>query len=108
MIIAGKPFARGLGSHANARITYELAGGNFKTFRCQVGRDEHAMNGVVIFQVWLDDKKVFDSGPMSAATPAKPVEINLQGASILELRALDAGDSIAGDHANWADAQLLR
>jgi len=108
MIIAGKPFARGIGSHANGRITYELAGGNFKTFRCQVGRDEHAGDGLVIFQVWVDGKKVFDSGPMSKAAPAKPVEVSLEGAAVLELRALDGGDSISGDHANWADAQLLR
>jgi len=108
MIVAGKAFARGIGSHANGRISYELAGGNFKTFRCQVGRDEHAGDGLVIFQVWVDGKKVFDSGPMSKATPAKPVEINLQGAALLELRALDGGDSISGDHANWADAQLVR
>jgi hypothetical protein len=108
MTIAGKAFARGLGSHANGHITYELAGGNFKSFRCQVGRDEHAGDGLVIFQVWVDGKKVFDSGPMSKATPAKPVEINLQGAALLELRALDGGDGISGDHANWADAQLVR
>jgi hypothetical protein len=108
MIVAGKKFARGLGSHANGRIAYELSGGNFRTFRCQVGRDEHAGDGLVVFQVWLDGKKAFDSGPMTKATPARPVEVDVRGASLLELRALDGGDGISGDHANWAEAQLVR
>jgi len=108
MIVAGKKFGRGLGAHANGRIAYDLTGGNFNTFRCQVGRDGHAGDGIVVFQVWLDDKKAFDSGPMTKATPPKPVEIDLRGAGLLELRALDGGDGISGDHANWAEAQLVR
>jgi hypothetical protein len=108
MIVAGKKFTRGLGSHANGRILYELAGAGFNTFRCQVGRDEHADNGTIVLQVWADGKKLFDSGPMTKATPAKPVEVNVTGASTLELRALDGGDGISGDHANWAEAQLVR
>jgi hypothetical protein len=108
MIVAGKKLARGLGSHANGRILYELAGAGFKTFRCQVGRDEHAGDGIVVLQVWADGKKLFDSGPMTKAVPAKPFEVNVAGAATLELRALDGGDGISGDHANWAEAQLLR
>lgn len=108
MIVAGQKLARGLGAHANGRIVYELAGAGFKTFRCQVGRDEHAGDGKVVFQVWADGKKLFDSGPMTKATPPKPVEVNVSGASTLELRSLDGGDGISGDHANWAEAQLAR
>jgi len=108
MIVAGKKFARGLGAHANGRIIYELAGAGFKTFRCQVGRDEHAGDGIVVFQVGADNKTLFDSGPMTKATPAKAVEVSVSGASTLELRSLDGGDGISGDHANWAEAQLAR
>jgi len=89
-------------------IVYDLRGGNFKTFRCQVGRDEHAQDGRMSFEVWLDGKKVFDSGPMTKVSTAKQVEVAVQGAGVLELRSLDGGDGIAGDHADWADAQLLR
>ncbi|MCR4411838.1 MAG: NPCBM/NEW2 domain-containing protein [Thermoguttaceae bacterium] len=108
MIVAGAKFARGLGAHANARLVYDLAGGRFKTFRCRVGRDEHAQDGVVAFQVLVDGKKVFDSGPMTKATPARPVEVNVAGAQTLELLSLDGGDGITGDHADWAEAQLIR
>jgi hypothetical protein len=108
MIVAGTKFARGLGAHANGRIVYDLSGAQFSTFRCRVGRDEHAGDGIVVFQVWADGKKLFDSGPMTKAVPAKPVEVNVTGASTLELRATDGGDGISGDHANWAEAQLAR
>jgi len=108
MIVAGRKFARGLGAHANGRILYELSGAAFKTFRSWVGRDEHAGDGIVVFQVWVDGQKRFDSGPMTKATPARPVEVKVAGAATLELRALDGGDGISGDHANWAEAQLAR
>ncbi len=108
MIIAGKTFGRGVGTHANGRAVFDLTGGGFKTFRCQVGRDEHAGDGRVVFEVWVDGKKAFNSGPMQKTTPAKAVEVNIQGAATLELRALDGGDGISGDHANWAEAQLVR
>jgi len=108
MVVAARKFTRGLGTHANSRLVYELSGGKFKRFRCLVGRDEHAMEGKVVFQVWLDGKKVFDSGPMGKTTAAKPVDIDVRGADVLELRTLDGGDGIGGDHGNWANAELVR
>ncbi len=108
MIVAGRTFTRGLGTHANSRLVYELSGGKFKRFRCLVGRDEHAMEGNVVFQVWLDGRKAFDSGPMGKTTPAKPVEVDVSRSAVLELRTLDGGDDIGGDHGDWANAELLR
>lgn len=108
MLIAGQPQRRGLGTHANSRIVYDLGGGGFKKFRALVGRDQHAGDGKIAFQVWLDGQSRFDSGPMTNATPGKSVEVDVAGAAVLELRTLDGGDGISGDHGNWADAQLLR
>ena len=108
MIVAGRKFTRGLGTHANGRLAYELSGGRFKTFRCLVGRDEHSGDGRIVFQVWLDGKRAFDSGPMTKAIPAKPVELDISSARLLELRTLDGGDGISGDHGNWAEATLVR
>jgi hypothetical protein len=45
---------------------------------------------------------------MTKTDVAKAVEIKVEGAAALELRSLDGGDGISGDHADWADAQLLR
>jgi len=108
MIVAGRSFKRGLGTHANGRLAYDLAGGRFKAFRCLVGRDQHAGDGRIVFQVFVDGAKRFDSGPMTKAVAAKPVEVDVSGAKSLELRTLDGGDGISGDHGNWADATLER
>jgi len=108
MIVAGRKFARGLGTHANSRIVYDLSGGKFRTFRCLVGRDQHAQDGRIVFQVRLDGKKVFDSGAMTRASAAKRIEIDISAGRALELLTLDGGDGIAGDHGNWAEAQLTR
>jgi len=108
MIIAGRKFARGLGTHAESRIVYYLTGGRFRSFRCLVGRDEHAQEGTIVFQVKLDGKKLFDSGPMTKASAAKQVEVDVSRGTTLELLTLDGGDGISGDHGDWAEAQLLR
>ncbi|HUT37514.1 MAG TPA: NPCBM/NEW2 domain-containing protein [Planctomycetota bacterium] len=108
MTVAGRKFARGLGTHAESRIVYDLSGGKFKSFRCLVGRDEHAQDGAIVFQVKLDGRKLFDSGPMTKATAAKAVEVAVSGGTTLELLTLDGGDGIGGDHGDWAEAQLLR
>jgi hypothetical protein len=108
MIIAGRKFTRGLGTHANGRLVYQISNRGFKKFKALVGRDEHAGDGRVIFQVWLDGKKLFDSGAMMKTTPAKSVEVDVGGGKTLELRAVDGGDGISGDHANWAEARLQK
>ena len=108
MTIAGKEFDRGLGTHAPGHIVYDLPAGQFKRFRCLVGRDEHAMEGTIVFQAKLDGKVLFDSGPMTKASAAKQVEVDVSGGTTLELLTLDGGDGVSGDHGDWAEAQLLR
>lgn len=108
MLVAGQSFARGLGTHANSRIVYDVSGAGFKTFRAVVGRDGHAGDGRIVFEVWLDGQRRFDSGPMTNESAAKPVAVDVTDGKLLELRTLDGGDGISGDHGNWADAQLAR
>jgi hypothetical protein len=108
MVIAGGKFTRGLGTHANGRLVYRIGGQGFKKFKARVGRDEHAGDGRIIFQVWLDGRKLFDSGAMTKTTAAKSVDVDVTGGKTLELRALDGGDGLSGDHANWAEAQLQK
>jgi alpha-galactosidase len=56
----------------------------------------------------VDGKKAFESGPMDRTMAAKPVEVDVSGAKVLELRALDGGDGITSDHADWANARLVK
>ncbi len=108
MTIAGKKFRRGLGTHANGKLVFNLPEGRFKRFRCLVGHDEEAPTGVIAFEVWVDGKKAFESGSMDRTAAAKSVDIDVEGAKVLELRTLDGGDGITCDHADWADARLIR
>ena len=108
MTIAGRRFSRGLGTHANGKLVFNLPEGRFSKFLCLVGHDEATLTGSVAFEVWVDGKKAFDSGPMDRTMAAKPVEVDVSGAKVLELRTLDGGDGVTSDHADWADARLVK
>jgi hypothetical protein len=103
--IGGKTYERGLGTHAFSTIIYDVSG--YARFTADVGVDaEKGGAGTVGFEVWVDGKKVFDSGVMRGTDPAKHVEISLTGATTLKLFVNDGGDGINCDHADWADARL--
>jgi hypothetical protein len=106
MTIAGRRFRRGLGTHADSRIVYEL-GGRYRRFQSCVGADG-ASNATIIFEVWADGTKRWESGLMNKQSPARLVDLDLSGAKTLELVVGHGGDDITSDHANWADAKLLR
>jgi len=106
LTIAGKVFARGVGTHATSTLWVQLDGGT-ERFTANVGVDDAAAGpGTVIFRVLADGRRVFDSGVMKTGTPPKAVNLDLRGRKLLLLQVLDAGDGIAFDHANWADARF--
>ncbi|MGH9411914.1 MAG: NPCBM/NEW2 domain-containing protein, partial [Vicinamibacterales bacterium] len=63
--------------------------------------------GSVIFGVWLDGKKAFDSGIIRVGDAPKPVSIDVSGAKQLVLAVADANDGTAGDLADWAGAAII-
>jgi hypothetical protein len=107
--IAGKTFDTGLGTHAPSEIIYNL-NGSFTSLAASVGVDDEVagLPASVVFQVFGDGKKLFDSGVMRAKDPAKPVEVKLDGVSQLKLVVTDAGDGNNSDHADWAGAVLTQ
>jgi alpha-galactosidase len=66
-----------------------------------------APQGSVIFGVWVDGKKVFDSGVMHRGDAPKPVSVDLAGVKRLVLAVADANDGTAGDNADWAGAAII-
>jgi len=62
----------------------------------------------IIFQVWADGVKLYDSGIMTWTTAARPVDVNVTGKQELRLIVTDAGDNFWYDHADWANARLIR
>jgi hypothetical protein len=105
--IRGTRFAKGLGAHAVSDVSYNL-GGSCTNFTATVGiDDEVAPRGSVIFQVWTDGVKVFDSGVKTAASAATGVSVDLTGKSSLRLAIADDGDGLGYDHGDWADARIV-
>ncbi|MDK0914301.1 NPCBM/NEW2 domain-containing protein [Clostridium perfringens] len=101
---------KGLGTHATSTIVYDLSEGNYKFFEAYVGVDREMRNSDVSslsFEVYVDGKKVFDSGVMNSETSRKHVLIPVVGVSELKLVAKDGENGNGGDHADWADAKLL-
>ena len=106
--IRDKEYARGLGHHAPGEIVVDL-NGEYETFEAEVGVQwQGGQVGSVVFQVYVDGRKRFDSGVMRETDTPKPVRVSVRGASELRLVATDAGDGITCDCANWAEARLVR
>ena len=102
MMIAGKRYFRGLGTHAPARIVYRLDG-KYHRFQSWVGADGNT-NPTVTCEVWIDGAKKWESGLITRTTPAQWIDLDVTGAQKLELVVGDAGNLMA-DHTDWADAQ---
>ena len=77
-------------------------------FASMVGIDTAVPSGrgSVIFGVWVDGKKVADSGVLRGGEAPKLLSADLSGARKLTLAVIDANDGTGGDTANWGGALL--
>jgi alpha-galactosidase len=106
MTIGGRRFVRGLGTHAPSKIVYALDG-KYRRFQAWAGADD-ATSPTVTFEVVADGTKLWESGLVRRGDAAKRVDLDVTGAKTLELIVGDGGNGITSDHADWADARLLR
>ncbi|MEA2735812.1 MAG: hypothetical protein QOE14_2263, partial [Humisphaera sp.] len=114
----GVTYTKGLGVHAGnstavppeppSRVTFHLDGA-YSRFLSDVGVDDETTNTAasIVFQVFADGVKVYDSGTMGATTPTKSIDLNVDGVRVLELVCTDAGNGKNSDHGDWAGAMLL-
>ena len=112
MRINGVGYSKGVGCHAYSEIRYAL-GGQYTSFLSDVGVDDEVdvpdnMYSSIVFQVWADGVKLFDSGVMTRSMAARPVSVDVTGKQELRLIVTDAGDNIWYDHADWANARLTK
>jgi hypothetical protein len=108
--VAGQTFSKGIGTHAPAGIEYDLEG-EYERFEAEVGVDDAMKNytgSSIVFQVFTDGQKKFDSGIMRINDKTKSVSVSLEGVETLALVVTDAGDGKNGDHAVWGNAHLVR
>lgn len=105
-----KVFDKGIGTHANAELVYNLEGENYEYFESYVGVDrniEKQNNSSIIFKVLADGKEVYNSGLMKWADDAKLVRVPLKGVNELKLVIDNGGNGNAYDHGDFADAKFL-
>ncbi|HVT90261.1 MAG TPA: NPCBM/NEW2 domain-containing protein, partial [Tepidisphaeraceae bacterium] len=103
----GVTYTKGVGIHATSQLTLNL-NKQYGQFLSDIGvDDEVGNNGSVVFQVWLDNVKVYDSGTMTGSSATKSININTQNASQLRLIVTDSGNGADYDHADWANARLV-
>lgn len=100
-------YPKGLGAHAQSDFRFNLAG-QCSAFSADVGvDDEMGTLGSVVFQVWADGAKLYDSGIMNGGSPHQSINVNITGKNTLKLIVTDGGDGNTCDHADWANAQLV-
>jgi endo-alpha-N-acetylgalactosaminidase len=106
IVIGGQAYAKGLGTHAPAKIRYFL-GGRCSAFTAFVGVDDvQATRGSVRFSV-VADGVVKASGPvLGAGDAAYELSADVGGARYVDLVADDDGDGNGNDHADWGGARF--
>ena len=107
MRMNGLQFRRGLGVGADSRIEVKLDG-QWRLLRADLGIDDSCRRaGGLRFQVWGDDRLLYDSGLVRAPGVVKP-ELDIRGLQRLSLRTLGAqGANPAQVCGNWANAVLI-
>lgn len=103
MSMNGLKFTKGLGVSGQSRLDYQLTG-QWQLLRADVGIDDSCRaHGGVHFQIYGDDKLLYDSGLVQAPAVVKP-ELDIRGIEQLSLRTTDGQAKVC---ANWANASVL-
>ena len=98
-------YSKGLGVHALSDLRYALASG-CTTFAADIGIDEEVGTaGSVIFQVYTDGTKRFESPVLTGASATVPVSVDITGRAQLQLL-VQINGSPDFDHADWANARI--
>src|SRR3989441_428505 len=101
----GIHYAAGFGTQAPSAIEFR-PDASCQRFASDIGVDDQVGNlGSVIFQVWGDGVKLYDSGVMTGATSTATVNVSIPGVRSVRLQVV-AVDSTSDDHADWANPQV--
>jgi hypothetical protein len=103
----GVIYTNGVGVNSYSGLEYRL-GAVASRFQADVGvDDEVGTNGSVVFQVYADGLKIYDSGIMTGGGPHRTINLDVTGVNRLTLGVNDADDGITNDHADWAGARVI-
>ena len=109
LVIGTKRFERGLGTHSVGHVRVRSPE-PMASLSAWVGVDHNERTtggrGSVVFVVSADGRKLYRSPVMHGGDEPQRIEVDLGGATGLDLLVEDAGDGPACDHADWAEAKI--
>jgi alpha-galactosidase len=105
MAINGKPFERGIGTMPYSSFLVDCHG-TCRDFKAFVGSPRVGKGGTIVFELWGDEKLIWQSPVIKDGDDAFEVDADVSGMKILEMVVTDANDGAFSDRANWADAKL--
>ncbi|TQJ92178.1 beta-galactosidase [Streptomyces sp. SLBN-31] len=104
--IAGTGYAKGLGTNSVSGVELYLAG-HCSRLTADVGVDDETGGaGTVTFSVIADGKTLVTTPTIRGKQAAVPIDVDVSGAQVLDLRVGDAGDGNGNDHGDWATPTL--
>lgn len=107
MKLRGVNYTKGLGMIAYSKVSYFLGGAGTR-FHSDIGLDDAAQNqGAVIFRVYLDGVKNYDSGILTTASAIQTIDLDLTGHNVITLEVTNGLPGTIDDYADWAGAEII-
>ena len=112
----GQPvlYEKGIGTHAQSKIVYNIEGKGYTRFLSDVGvdysRNPNGYDANVVFKVYFNDENtepVYDSGEMYCDTSLQSVDLALDETVTKLILVVEQGVNNYSDHADWAGARFL-
>jgi beta-galactosidase GanA len=104
--IAGVKYAKGLGTNSVSDVELYLAG-DCSRLTAEVGvDDETGGGGTVTFSVIADGKTLVTTPTIRGKQAAVPIDVDVSGAQVVDLKVGDAGDGNGNDHGDWGTPTL--
>lgn len=104
--IAGVGYAKGLGTNSVSDVELYL-GGQCSRLTADVGVDDETGGaGTVAFSVIADGRTLVTTPTLRGKQAAVPIDVDVSGAQVVDLRVGDADDGNGNDHGDWAKPTL--
>jgi len=109
LAVNGHTYERGIGCHSRCEVEFDI-GGRYGSLVAEIGIDDGAGGrGGVVFEVYADNRRVFQSPAVRGGQDARVVSVELGRARRVKLVADYGPDGTSwGDHADWCRTVLVR
>ena len=106
LILRGETYLHGIGTRAHSELMIDLKRAATR-FVTMAGLDDTTSGyGSVTYEVWLDGRKVLDTGVIRGIDQPRLLSVDVTGARYMTLVITDAGDGADDDFTDWAGAML--